>query len=372
MSKNISAIPFTEIIERSRELAREREDVESKIRGVVNDVYVRDIPSKEDWNFLIARTSMTFTPEYNTGTVSANTDSGTLTFSSDVTTDSSMTNRKVKINSNDYPYDVLGMSGTTGLTVTPNFNGLDNVSGQSYSIFQPFYPLASDFDRFPKNGGLHLFKGGRKKVIPERDYQGYTDDFSVTPNDNQDFCRVIGKNTADQFVLEVIPPPKNKLTSEYDYYRRLLPMRETTAGFIAAVSAGNTVVSGSAGTTLFTEARTGDYFRIDAFGTGNDSEWYRILAINHNSSITLATAFGLSGATTAGYTICSAPEIPIQLHPAILYGTLTQLAADQNDPLTEGYGIKYASILSDGKRIYKTRVYSQEVGHIAEEYNYRR
>jgi len=137
------------------------------------------------------------------------------------------------------------------------------------------------------------------------------------------------------------------------------------------ISASGTTVTGDIN-TLFSQANTGDYFRINAFGVSGDSEWYRIISISGNSGLTLQTAFGLSGATSASYTICSAPQMPAKMHPAILYGSLLQLSADQDDPMTQAYNLKLAEVLSDGKRLYKTRIYNQQIHNMGEEYLYRR
>lgn len=372
MSKNTIEIPFTEIIERVRELLGFREEVSSKIRGVVNDIYLRDITKKEDWSFLIARSSLTFTEEFTTGNATINTGGTTVTFSSTFVADSGMIGRRIKFSNNDNIYDVNGLSSSTGVTIQPPLSGTQNITSQSYSIFRTTYPLAGDFDRFPKNGGLYLFYGGQPKRIPEKDYGYYVDNYQPTPSENQEFCRLIGTDTAGNRLIEIVPPSKSSISAQYDYLKRLRPMRQTTSGVISMASNGATTVTGSAGTTRFTEATTGDFFRVDAFGQGGDSEWYRIIAIANDSSLTLATAFGTSAATSANYTICSAPDMPAMLHPAVLYGTITQMSATQDDPMVVGYKGEYASVLSDGKRLYKTRMYRQEIANVSEEYHYRR
>ena len=370
MSKTIAEIPFTEIVERVSQLLGIREDVEKKVRGVVNDVYLSDIVRKEDWSFLIATSSITFIERFNTGNATINTGGSTITFSSDVTIDSAMVGRKIKFNENDYVYDIVGMSGTTGAVIGPTLSGTRNILAGAYNIFQPTYPLNADFDRFPKNGGLHHFSGGKKVVIPEKAYQDYIEDYSPTPSEIQESCRVLGTDTAGNRLVEVTPPPQSAISTEYDYLRRIPPMRETTAGLIGNIDADGTAVRGDSN-TKFAEATTGDYIRIDALGTGADSEWYPILAIN-GTGITLRTAFANTGVTSAGYTIASAPRIPTMLHTGILYGTIVTLAAGQNDPMVTGYKNEYAIILSDAKRIYKTRIYSKELGTVAEDYLYRR
>lgn len=369
MSKNIKEIPFTEIVERAIELSRIREEVGSKVRGIVNDIYLRDIPKKEDWSFLFSTTSLTVTAEYKEGTVAANTGDSSVVFTG-ATITSDMTSRRLRITGNDYVYNVT-FATDSSLSIAPVLSGPENFTGNSYSLFKNIYPLAPDFDRFPKNGGLHRFVGGNRKTIDEKVYEHFSQNANYTPNDNTSFCRIIGTDTAGNRLMEMIPPPQNANSYEYDYFRQLRPMRETTNGLISSVAANGTTVNGDAN-CKFSIANTGDYLRVDAFGTGADSEWYRIIAIAGDTSLTLQTAFGNSGATSAKYTICSAPEMPVMLHPALLYGTIAQVAADQNDSFVQGYMTEYAVILSDSKRIYKTRLYRQDMELIAEDFNYRR
>jgi hypothetical protein len=60
------------------------------------------------------------------------------------------------------------------------------------------------------------------------------------------------------------------------------------------------------------------------------------------------------------------------MHPALLYGGILQLCVDQNDPMAQMYNTKLAEVLSDGKRLYVSRIYSQDIHHLGEEYLYRR
>lgn len=370
MSKNQTEIPFTELVERVSELARERVDVRGKVRAIINDVYTREIPRKEDWSFFLVSSTLTLIPETITGTVTATTGATTVTFSSAVSLSSANTGMKLKISGNDYPYDVIFLQ-TTSLTISPPFSGTVNASATSYSLYQPFYSLAKDFDRFPKNGGLVNFRGSTQEIISEEAYQDWNPDYSTSTQETPSRCRIIGTDTAGNALLEVNPPPKIAKSLRYDYFIKPKIMRETTSGLIGNIAASGTAVVGDSN-TLFTQANTGDYFRIDAFGIGGDSEWYRIIAISGNSGLTIQTAFGLSGATSAAYTICSAPQMPSKMHPAILYGALVQLNADQDDPMVQSYNIKLAEVLSDGKRMYKTRIYNQDIHNLGEEYLYRR
>jgi hypothetical protein len=369
MSKNITEIPYTEIVERASELARERAEVRSKVRGIVNDFYTRELPNKEDWSFFFTSSALTLKEEYKTGTISSDTGSTTVTFSSDVSLNASYTGRKLRISGNDYIYDFT-YSNATGGTINPPLSGTQNVSASSYSLFQPFYSLAQNFDRFPKNGGLIDYRGGKRYVISEKAYQDFNLDYEPSPSDTQKMCRLNGVDTAGCTLVEVNPPPRSAKSLQCDFIWKPKPLKETTAGTVSVSATGTTVTGDS--NTLFTEATTGDYLRIDAFGIGNDSSWYRIIAINGNSSLTIQSAFGSSAATGALYTICSAPEIPSKLHPALLYSTILALDIDQDDKMSEYYKMKLAEVLSDGKRLYKTRIYSQEIHHLGEDWNYRR
>lgn len=370
MSKNVDVIPFTELVERTSEIARERADVQPKLRGYVNDVYLREIARKWDWNFLLVGSTITTRQSYNTGTVSANTGSTTLVFSTDVTLDASYTGSQIRINGNDVVYDCTYQSATS-LTIQPPISGNQNISGASYNLYFPFYALPSDFDRYPKNGGFANWIGGNQKVIQETPFQEWGLNYSSNPSDIPERIRIIGTNTAGNQVLEINPPPKNAKSYLNNYFQSLPPMSETTSGLIGNINASGTSVVGDSN-TLFLEANTGDYFRVDALGKGNDSLWYRIISIQNNSTMTLQTAFAATGITSANYVICSAPQMPIKLHPAILYGSVLQCTLDQTDPLYQAYNMKLAEVLSDGKRLYVSRVYNQDIHTLAEEWMYRR
>ena len=370
MSKNLSELPFTEIVERAVQITRLEGD-DSRVRGAINDQYVREIPRKEDWSFLIVSSAITCTEDYTTGNAAVvNTQGSTFTLSSDTAIDATFVGRKVKFATNPNVYDIVTVVGTTGGTINPPLSGTQNVRSASYFIAQPIYALTKEFDRFPKNGGLLLYEGGRMTVIPEVPIQEYFRDYIPTPGKPAK-CRLVNAGTDLLQRIELQPPPSEPFVLGYECLQKLDPLRETTAGFVT-IDAGSTSVVGSAGTTRFTEAQTGWYFRIDAFGTGDDSEWYRINAIAHNSACTLAVAFGLSGAGTSTYTISPVPKYPLKLQPAVLYGAVVTLLADQNDPTSQLYAGKYSETLSDCRRLYKTRVYSQPIDTVLEDWDYRR
>ena len=370
MSKNVDVIPFTELVERTSEIARERADIAPKLRGYVNDVYLREIARKWDWNFLLVGSTITTRQSYATGTVSANTGATTVTFSTDVSLDATYTGAQLRITGNDVVYNVVYQSATS-LTIQPPISGNINYSNAGYNLYFPFYSLPSNFDRYPKNGGFANWIGGNQKVIQETPFQEWGLNYSSNPSDTPERIRIIGTDTAGNQILEINPPPRTAKSYLNNYFQTLKPLNENTAGLIGSIAASGTSVVGDSN-TQFTAANTGDYLRIDALGEGNDSSWYRIINIANNSTLTIQTAFAATGVTSASYTICSAPQMPVKLHAAILYGAVLQTVTDQDDPLYQAYNMKLAEVLSDGKRLYVSRVYNQDIHHLGEDYLYRR
>jgi len=358
MSKNIEEIPYTEIIERIKSLGRAAAGTNEKIRGLAQDVYMRAIPAAVDWNFLITDSGLRTTAQFKDGTCSVNTQGTTITFSSDVTITSSMIGRKIKVSGNNTPYFITGIS--TGATdIRPSFEGIRNASADSYVMYQDEYALAHNFDRFPKDGGFFRWISGRREVKPEWAYQEFVEDSTSSPSVPGN-VRLVGINSGGDQLVQLTPPPSTRDNYGYDYFRNLSPLTETNAGTILSIDASATSVTGNTN-CRFTEATTGDWFRIDALGTGQDSTWFRVQTITNDSALVLQTAFSKTSITTgANFSISKAPEYPVRMHPGVIYGALMGLTVDQNDPNAAFYRTQYAQIMSDSKKIYVSRVYSQQ------------
>ena len=374
MSKTVTEIPYTEMVERVVSLGRVNPNAIEKVRGIIQDIYTRDIPTKYDWTFLHATSAITSVEEYITGTVSVNTNSRIASFSSDATMVAEMSGRRIKFSGNSVVYDVSSFITTRSLQLVTPFQGPANITDGSYTIFQPIYALAPDFDRFPKDGGVFRWSGGNKERLPEEPFQEYADNFSGGPSIPEK-VRLVGIDTAGNQLIEFRPAPNKARVYSYEYLKRLSPMQETTASLIRAVSSGGTAVM-LIGTNQFAEVSTAgriNYFRVNLFGKGQDSEWFPVLAYTGNSSFTLRTAFGNSAVTSsAGYTLSEAPQIPTMLHPAIMYGTLAHIMADQGDDNAELYLQRASQIIQEAKRLYASRTYSQDIHGIQEDWDYRR
>ena len=371
MSTNTQEIPFTEIVERVQKLGRLGDNTLDKIQGIVNDVAVREMSAKFDWNFLMAESSLTTYQESHTGTVSMNTGDTTVLLSSG-TFSPSCVGFKIKFSGNDVVYDVALYNNATSITINPALQGPQNLSGAAYSLYQARYSLAEDFDRFPKPGGVYRWVGGKKQILEEVQYAKYVGDYYNSTASVPSNTRIIGTDTTGCNVVELIPAPRDAKVYGYDYIRYVAPMFETTGGTITSISANSNVVNATGAN--FTKALTDGtcFFRVDNFGKGADSSWYRILSVQNDNQLTLATAFASSGVTVANYTISQAPQYPVRLHIGIIYGTLRNLLVDQNDSNASFYHSQYAQVMSDAKKIYVSRPYSQEITGIFEDYRYRR
>jgi len=370
MSKNIQEIPFTEIVERVQELGRLPDNVLDKIRGITQDVYIREITKKYDWNFLFATSSLTTTARYNLGLATVNTGDTTVTFNADAVFDATFTGRRLKISGVAGEYTAT-FSNTTALTINPAFRHTSNISAQAYAVYQPVYTLAASFDRFPKNAGPYQWSGSTKQFLEFNYYQDWVRDYSTTPGIP---ARVIfsDADTAGAPRIELNPSPLTSINLHYDYIRKVRPLIQST-GLLIALSANQTTVLGLPGRSQFNDATTGDWIRVDELGKSSDSEWHRVIAIANNSSLTLAANFANTAITSsANYTLARAPEIPTELHTSIIHGSLKYLMSDQNDPQFQVYTALFAEALSDSKRIHVTRTQPQKVALIAEDFDYRR
>lgn len=375
MSKNTSEIPFTELVERSSAISRSGRNTVQKIRGMVQDVATREIPSKFDWNFLLVSSGFTTFNQYNTGSVSINTGDTAAIFASPATFDSTFVGRKITFAANDQVYEITAFNNTTSLTISPSFQGAQNVQVGAFVIFQSVYALANDFDRFPKMGGVYQWSGQKKKSMEEIPYRQYDNDATFVPIPNPEKIRMIGIDSAGNQLVELVPPPSTARNYGYDYFKQSKPMVETTAGTLLQVNANGTAVSGNTTARFLSAYANGSnnlWFRVDALGQGADSQWYRVLNIQNDSSLTLSTVFANSSiSSSANYTICASPDMPSRLHIGVLYGAVRSLELDQNDDNFQFYHTQYYQVLSDSKRIYVSRPYSIDIEGIHTEYRYR-
>lgn len=354
MSVNLlsGVIPFTELFERLMTLARiDSFNNEDFAKGLVNDSYTRNVPRLADWEPLISESHIVTNAAYITGTVSVVVGGTSLTGAGTIWTAgmSASNGWKIKIAGSDVVYSFT-RSTDTAATISPSYVASQPASGASYVIWREQYALATDFDRFLRNGSVYQVVGGRTQgdPIPEVSRDEFRAYYQSDPADP--IRRVIISGTE----VRVNPPPRLVKAYPYDYIRRLAPMREYTVGTVD-IAAGSTTVSGT-GTLWSTNVEVGMYFRVDAVGRGDSSKWYLIAEVTDNDTIVLASAYQDGIEAAAEYTICSAPTgLPSKFHDFILYDAAVMAVLTQDDPASEGIMSKRNDLLEGLTRDYKAR-----------------
>lgn len=358
MGNLLNAIPFTEIYERLLTMARiDTVNNTDYAKGIVNDVYKRVLPRIADWEPLVKESFVACSPYYATGTVAVTVattsvvGAGTTWTAGMLATDG----WKIKFNSNDNVYDFTYTSASTG-TISPALSGTDSLAGASYQLFRDEYQLASDFDRFLKEGSLYVMSGGRvQNTIAEADRSVFRNDFVVEAQDPIRMCLLTQTHsTSGSRLVRINPPPRTAKVYPYDYIRQLSPMTDYTVG-TATVTASSTGVMG-VGTLWAGNVAVGDYFRIDATGRGDSSKWYKIVTVTDNTHIVLDSAYAESTESGAIYTISKAPvALPEPFHEFILYEGAFIVMSEQSDTVSQLVMARRTEILADLKKNYKSR-----------------
>jgi len=366
--RRVRDIPFTEIVERVKDLSRSAADVKGRIRGIVNDIYTREIPRMYDWPWLKANSQIAVIAEYDTGVASVTTQGTLVSFFSGAVITTAMTGRKIKFDNNPNIYDFV-YNDASGGTINPPLSGEQNVGTDGYTIFKTEYSLPVDFDRWPINGGLLYMAGGIPTPIPEKVDDDFFEAFTASPTEVPEMVRLKQDDTAGCPQFEINPPPASAYVLGNEYIKFLLPMVEFSDGTIA-ITAGGTAVTGTS--TKFTLATTGDYLRVDGLGVGADSDWYRITAITNDTTATLDRAFRSdTSVAAAAFVISMAPRMPYRMQDALVYGAIEKILTDQNDPMLMFAHVKYAEIMTDNKVLDRNRKAKDEVELIAEDAFYR-
>lgn len=115
-----------------------------KVKEWINVRY-QQIARLRPWKWLLKQGVIDLLAPYTTGTV---TTDGTATVTGDSTVwTASMVGRRFKSDDFDEVYLISAVGGATSLTLNTTFKG-DDGSAKTYSILEPKYDLAADFDRF--------------------------------------------------------------------------------------------------------------------------------------------------------------------------------------------------------------------------------
>jgi hypothetical protein len=261
---------------------------------------------------------------------------------------------KIKFAGNDNIYTFEYVSATSG-TVSPALSGATDLTNVNYTIYRDEYQLASDFDRFLKNGSIYQYSGGRAtQTIPELPRDRMREDSTTEATDPLRRVMLIGTHsTTGNRLIRVNPPPKTAKVYPYEYVKKLTPMVDYSTGSVA-VTNGDATITGT--DTSWTSSMVGQYFRVDSNGIGNSSKWYKIDSFTSTTELELDTTYEEATETLLDYHISASPvSFPSEFHEFILYEGVGLVMGEQTDPTIENAQIQKAAILADLKKNYKSR-----------------
>jgi hypothetical protein len=110
-------------------------------------------------------------------------------------------------------------------------------------------------------------------------------------------------------------------------------MKEYITGTVTMVN-GDVTVTGS-GTSFANNVSAGDWFRVDADGTGSSSVWYEVSSVTDATHLELTAVYAGTGASGRAYTISEEPNLPPVFHPLILYKTALDRCIDRDAKQTQ-------------------------------------
>jgi hypothetical protein len=313
--------PFTQIYEDVMLEMRENSTdaaVEKKYKRRVNDIYVREIRSKFEWDWLRAVGTITLKAKYSTGTVSVVNGSAAVV-GTGTTWTSAMTGMKFTVPNTNEIYTFTRTAATTG-TISPVYQGATNATA-SYAIFEYVYPMASDYSRMTTEPGLYYDYSTGRTIVEWKNNKYFRDHFTTQSSTFPTFfAEYPVKSSTGLLQIQIMPPVDTARILSYEYIKALPELTEFTTG-TATTSAGSASVTTSSDYSAFISA--GQYFRIDA-----DSTWSKITTVS-TTTLTLADLYPSSN-TTASYTVSDVPDIPYTLHEALFYGGCYLTAKEQN------------------------------------------
>lgn len=343
----IAQIPFTKIYEDVMLEVRENSteaSVKNKYRRRVNDIYVRDLFAKNDFDFMSRISTITIPAGYTTGTASIAA-GGTAVTGVGTTWTTTMTGYKFRFFGNQDIYTFTYASATTG-TIFPAFSGDTAISGGQYMIFQDTFSLAADYDRMVDPPGFYYdYYNARVTLLRKMTMEWYRL-WSTVRSLFPMYYRPFGRSSDNlNWQVQFAPPILHSKFIYYEYIPTFSDMKEYTAG-TAATTAGSAVVTGTA-TDFVNNIRAGDAFRKDLY----QSDWYLVASVDSPTQITLTAPYPITTSTLA-YTCSNIPQIPVSLQLAIFYGTCALSLQDQdNQASAKNYFALYTNAINEYQTI---------------------
>jgi hypothetical protein len=366
MSINLTTgiIPFTELFERLMTLAKiDSFNNEDYAKGLINDAYTRALPGIGDWNCITKDAFLVMSAYYMTGTVACTAGSTLVTGTGTAWTLAMTIDNgwRIKFAGLNNVYEFT-RTGDTSATINPPLEGSTDLTAQGYTLFRDEYALPADFDRFLRNGSIYVTQGGRLyntiEELPRDKFRAQFFPDALDPIFRAMLTRVDSNGCR---MVRLNPPPRTARVYPIDYIPKVAPMREYTVGTVAVVN-GSMTVTGT--NTLFVaNCVAGSYFRVDTIGVGDSSKWYKILSVDSNTQLTLASVYEDAADSGVDYTVCTAPtSFPPEFHEFILYEAVSVAVASADDPNTQAMIGRRSDVLNRLNKNYKSRRTNSQYG----------
>lgn len=318
--------PFQEIVEvLQNELIREAATgEESKYKGIVNQVYVNDLPAVLPERYIKKDAFITTIADYTVGTVTV-TSATNIVGTGTTWTAANSSNLVIAVDGYNQAYR-MDYVAAGSLDFQASLAWTESTgSGESYALFQDRYALASDFAYLVKDDPeepnvVYVYLNGVKTFLTPWNNEEFDRNFTVNVSTLHAYTI---KWTSGSPYIHVQSNPDVVENVGYGYIPKLTQLRELVTGTATLSGASGTalVLTSNASMTASLDTARTLYIRNDADGTGSASIWGEITTVTNGSVATLNSAHSVSLTSGAGltYTISEISEWPARFDDAITY-----------------------------------------------------
>lgn len=321
--------PFSELFESvQNELIREAAiGEESKYKGIINQVYINDLPAVLPERYIKREAFITTVGDYSTGTVTVGTGTVNIVGSSTSWTSANSDDFNIRVGSTDQTYRVTFDVGTSLIFQQSLAWTTSSGSGLTYRLFQDRYQLASDFSYMAKDDPqepniVYVYLNAVKTFLTPWTNEEYDRQFTANINTLHAYTVKWTSNTP---YLQVQSNPDNVQNVGYSYIPHIVQLRELTTGTatISGASGTSLVLTTNASMTVSLDTARTLYVRNDDDGTGSASVWAQIVTVTDATVATLSSAqsFAITSGAGLTYTISEISEWPSRFDDIIMYKT---------------------------------------------------
>ena len=336
---------FTELFETlQNELVREAASgEESKYKGIVNQVYLNELPAMLPETYLKKDAFVLTAADYTTGTVTVGTGTTNMIGSSTSWTAANSSNFLIDVSGYNQTYRMTFSTGTS-LTFQDSLAWTEaSGSGLGYTLFQNRYVLPTDFSYMVKDSPdspnvVYRYLNNVKIFLTPWTNEEY--DRQFTSNIGTIFAYTV-KWVSGSAYLYVASNPDDADNVGYSYIPVLTQLRELTSGTATLTTGTSLVLTSAADMTVSLDTSRVLYARNDADGTGSASQWFKISTVANATVATLSSSFRGTSGTGITYTISEISQWPERFDNIILYKSAWIVDVDKNQVA------KWSTLLND-------------------------